>query len=123
MGIINILEKITNRNQPSVVRGATYKNKLTAALQELLLPAYADRTIWLREVGDANCNLELVLEGSNTVIGSVVRNRQNGTAEHINVYTGLAAEVHCFSQDIDLTDIRTTFENQVLDGIPNPFVK
>lgn len=39
------------------------------------------------------------------------------------MYTGLAADVHCFSQDVDLTGIRTEFENQVLDGVPNPFVK
>lgn len=123
MGFTDILEKLVNRNQPAVSRGATYRNKLTAALEELLIPAYAGRTILLREVGDIGYNLELVLEGSGDVIGSVVRNKKNGSAEHINVYTGLAAEVHCFSQDVDLTKIRATFENQGLDGIPNPFIK
>lgn len=67
--------------------------------------------------------LNLYWRGSNAVVGSVVWNKQNGTAKHIDVYTGLATDVHCFSQDVDLTGIRTEFENQVLDGVPNSFVK
>lgn len=104
--------------------GATYQNSLTKEIEKYLSPSYEGHKVYLREVGDSNYNLDIILDGNiHTPIGNAKRDPKTGWLSYVGLYTGVASEIRCFVAEADNEHLFDAWTKQPFVDIPNPFAK
>lgn len=117
---MGLLSAIGLGKRKTMRRGTTYRNALTAEIEKYLTDKYSHKIVCLSEVGDVNFNLDIVFLHENEPIGRVKRDPTTGYISYVGLFTGVTAEIRCFTAEAEQDHLFDSWLHQPVEGIPNP---
>ena len=123
MSLLDIVNNLGFSKKRKFPRGASYRNDLTAEIEKYLTARYAYDVIYLREVGDVNYNLDIVMGYDGVIVGRVKRDPVTGWVSYVGLYTGITAEVRCFKSEAEDDHLFDKWIGKPLMDVPNPCIK
>ena len=119
LGLFNLF--YIGKKKSPLMKGATYRNSLTTEIEKHLMPKYQYCVVYIRETGDVNYNMDVVISYDETKpVGRIKRDPNTGWLSYRGLFTGVSAEIRCFGSEVEDEHLFDNWLGRKIDDIPNP---